>query len=82
MAETHEDGLTLANDLFVGVQGLVKAIVKALADGHIDSREGIRLGLRGLPLVESMMDLIDGADPVAQTDLLWVLQHGEWSIKE
>ena len=77
---THEDGLALANELFGGVQGLARAIIKALTDGTISTREAILLGMRGLPLVNQVIDLFDGTDPETRQDLLYVLEHGHWEL--
>ena len=80
--ELHAEGLALANDMFGQMQGLAQAIVKALEDGKIDSREGIRLGVRGLPLVEHILDLFDETDAEARADFLYVLQHGAWTLTD
>jgi hypothetical protein len=84
MADTpsHEEGLALANDMFGGMQQLARSIIKALADGRIDTREGISLGMRGLPLVNNIIDLFDSADTTARADLLYVLEHGTWALEE
>ena len=79
---THEDGLALANEIFGSVQGLVHAIIKALTDGNVSTREAILLGLRGLPLVNQVIDVFDGTDPETRQDLLYVLGHGHWELDE
>ena len=78
----HTDALAIVNDTQKQLAGLARAIVKALTDSKISPGEGMQLGMRGMTLAIGLYGVFESKDSTTRDDILWVLEHGSWTLDD
>ena len=76
----HEAALSIINELHDQIATLARAVIKALADKKVSPLEGIMLAMKGSSLATYILTMLDGVDLETRADLLYVLEHGRWSM--
>ena len=78
----HAVALSIVNQTQRQLATTARAIVDALKDGKVTPMEGMMLGMQGMNLATNILALVQGVDVATRDDVLYVLEHGEWHIKE
>jgi hypothetical protein len=74
----HEEALAIVNTLQGQLAGLARSVVQALSDEKISSWESMQVGMQGMSIASSIMEVIHGTSPETCADILFVLEHGRW----
>jgi hypothetical protein len=74
----HEETLAIVNTLQSQLAGLARSVVQALSDEKISSWESMQVGMQGMSIASSIMEVIHGTSPETRADILFVLEHGRW----
>lgn len=59
-----------------------RAVADALKDSKVTPMEGMMLGMSGMQLATQILMLFQGQDAETRADMLYILEHGQWTLPE
>lgn len=77
----HEQAVMLVNNVVAQLQGVGVNIVNAAVDGKVDTIEMLMLVTQASPIVVTLAATIVKADAKLKEDILFVLQHGHFTVE-
>jgi hypothetical protein len=76
----HEQALMIVNSMQRHMSQLAGSIVTMLADKKVSPWEGMQVSMQAMQLGSYVMMTCQSLDDETKKDLLYVLEHGEWSL--
>ena len=76
----HEIALALINNVQQNLASIARGVVAAMADKKLTGMEGLMLGMQAAQLGGALLLAIEGTDAVTQKDILYCLEHGQWTM--
>lgn len=78
----NEEALLAVNQMKRQMAMLARTIVNALADKKVSVWEGMGIAMQGTQFASSLVGLLQAENVELQKQILYVLEHGEFTLPE